>query len=151
MTGSASEAAIQGLYGLSDTAPIEMADFVCGMLKYMRRHPVPRVTVAGGFAKTTKFGQDLLDLHSRSGSVNRSWLAALLQAAGAPADLIMVAAQANTAQEIVQAAEACGIPLADRVVQAAWQTASRIVAGKGVTCDVVIFNRGGLVAGRFGL
>ena len=149
-TGSTSEAAVQRLYGLSEVALIEMGDFVGGMLKYIRRHPVRRVTVAGGFAKITKLGQGLLDLHSRSGSVDRSWLAALLQNADAPVDLITLAAQANTAQQILQAAEACGIPLADRVAQAAWQTASTIVAGKKIACDVVIVDREGRVAGRFG-
>ena len=31
-----------------------MGDFVGGMLKYLRAHPVPRVTIAGGVAKMTK-------------------------------------------------------------------------------------------------
>ena len=51
-----------------------MGDFVGGMLKYLRRHPVPRVTVAGGMAKMTKLGQGLLDLHSRRGEVDLNWL-----------------------------------------------------------------------------
>jgi cobalt-precorrin-5B (C1)-methyltransferase len=58
----------------------------------MRRHPVPRVTVAGGFAKTTKLGEGLLDRHSRSGSVDPNWLATLLLTADAPGDLIALAA-----------------------------------------------------------
>ena len=149
-TGATSEAAVQRLYGLSETALIEMGDFVGGMLKYIRRHPLPRVTVAGGFAKMTKLGQGLLDLHSRSGSVDRNWLAALLQTADAPADLITLTAQANTAQQILQAAEARAVPLADRVAQAAWQTASRVIAGKDIACDIVIIDREGRVAGRFG-
>src|ERR1700681_4551815 len=47
-TGTTSEAAVQKLHGLSDTALIDMGDFVGGMLKYLRRHPIPRVTIAGG-------------------------------------------------------------------------------------------------------
>ena len=62
------------LYGLPDQALIDMGDFVGGMLKYLRRHPVPRVTVAGGMAKMTKLGQGLLDLHSRRGEVDLNWL-----------------------------------------------------------------------------
>ena len=55
---------------------IEMGDFAGGFLKYLRRHPVPRVTIAGGFAKMTKLGQGMLDLHSKRGSVDLVWLAA---------------------------------------------------------------------------
>ncbi len=73
-TGSTSEAAVAALYGLPETALIDMGDFVGGMLKYLRHHPVPRVTVAGGMAKMTKLGQGLLDLHSRRGEVDLNWL-----------------------------------------------------------------------------
>ena len=42
---STSEAAVQRLHGLPEHALIDMGDFAGGMLKYLRRHPVPRVTV----------------------------------------------------------------------------------------------------------
>ena len=66
-TGASSEAAVQKLYGLPEIALIDMGDFVGGMLKYLRRHPVPRVTIAGGVAKMTKLAQGLTDLHSKRG------------------------------------------------------------------------------------
>jgi cobalt-precorrin-5B (C1)-methyltransferase len=149
-TGSTSEAAVQKLYSLSDTALIEMGDFVGGTLKYLRDHPVPRVTVAGGFAKLTKLGQGLLDLHSRAGSVDRDWLAALLQAENAPADLVTLATGANTAQQVLAEARARSVPLASWVARAAWLTASRVTAGKGIGLDVVVFDRNGRLAGRWG-
>ncbi len=40
--GSTSEAAVQRLHGLTEPALIDMGDFAGGMLKYLRRHPVPR-------------------------------------------------------------------------------------------------------------
>ena len=52
-TGDTSERAVQKLYDLPDLALIDMGDFVGGMLKYVRRHPVDRVTIAGGVAKMT--------------------------------------------------------------------------------------------------
>jgi cobalt-precorrin-5B (C1)-methyltransferase len=149
-TGSASEAAVQRLYALSDMALIEMGDFVGGMLKYLRGHPVPRVTIAGGFAKLTKLGQGLLDLHSRAGSVDRDWLAALLVSENAPADLVALAAGANTAQQLLGEAQARGLPLASWVARAAWQTASGVVAGAGIAVDVLAFDRDGHLAGRWG-
>jgi cobalt-precorrin-5B (C1)-methyltransferase len=149
-TGSTSEAAVQRLYGLSETALIEMGDFVGGMLKYLRRHPVPRLTIAGGFAKMTKLGQGLLDLHSGKGSVDRSWLAALLDEADAPAEMTTLAAEANTAQQILEAAEARGIPLAHLVAQAAWRTANSVIAGADIALDVAVFARDGRLVGRHG-
>ena len=76
-TGSTSEAAVQKMYGLPETALIDMGDFVGGMLKYLKRHPVPRVTIAGGVAKMTKLAQGLLDLHSKRGAVDLDGLAGL--------------------------------------------------------------------------
>ena len=55
-TGTTSEAAIARLYNLSDSALIDMGDFVGGMLKYIRTHPVARVTIAGGFAEDVEAG-----------------------------------------------------------------------------------------------
>src|SRR5205085_9145046 len=53
-TGATSEAAIRKLHNLPETALIDMGDFVGGMLKHLRKHPVPRVTIAGGVAKMAK-------------------------------------------------------------------------------------------------
>src|SRR5579862_6336386 len=44
-TGTTSERAVQRLYSLSDQALIDMGDFAGGTLKYLRRHPVRRLTV----------------------------------------------------------------------------------------------------------
>ena len=74
-TGANSETAVQKLYGLPDIALIDMGDFVGGMLKYLRNHPVARVTIAGGVGKMTKLAQGLTDLHSRRGEVDRTLLA----------------------------------------------------------------------------
>ena len=86
-TGASSETAVRKLYGLPETALIDMGDFVGGMLKYVRAHPVPRVTIAGGVAKMTKLAQGLLDLHSKRGAVDLAALAGLAEAAGASAAL----------------------------------------------------------------
>jgi cobalt-precorrin-5B (C1)-methyltransferase len=149
-TGSTSEAAVQRLHGLSDTALIDMGDFVGGMLKYAKRHPVPRITIAGGFAKMTKLGQGLLDLHSRSGSVDRVWLSALLQEADAPADLVSLCRDANTALLVLQEAEARGIPIGQFVAKAAWKTAAGVLDGSQITLDIAVFDREGKVVGRWG-
>ena len=73
-TGRTSEAAVKTLYDLPETALLDMGDFVGGTLKYLRTHPVPRVTIAGGIAKITKLAQGMLDLHSARGT-RRAWRA----------------------------------------------------------------------------
>jgi len=145
-TGSSSEAAIQKLYGLPDSALVEMGNFAGGMLKYLKRQPVPRVTVAGGFAKMAKLAQGLLDLHSKRGTVDRDWLAGLLT--DADAELRQRIVSANTAQLALEEAHAAGVPLGDRVAAAAWETAATALDGAAIDLDIVIFDRAGAIAGR---
>ncbi|BAM88798.1 cobalt-precorrin-6A synthase [Bradyrhizobium oligotrophicum S58] len=147
-TGSTSEKAVQRLYELPETALIDMGDFAGGMLKYLRRHPVPRVTVAGGFAKMTKLGQGLLDLHSRAGEVDLGWLANTLHDAGAPAALVTTARTANTALQVLQEADRAGFPAGEVVAQAAWQTARRALGDNEIALDVAVFDRDGRLVGR---
>jgi cobalt-precorrin-5B (C1)-methyltransferase len=149
-TGSTSEAAIQKMYGLADAALLDMGDFAGGMLKYLRRQPVPEVTIAGGFAKMTKLGQGLLDLHSKRGEIDRDWLATQLSALGANAAVIEHARAANTAQEILDRARQHGLPLGDRVADAAWETAAPLLADTDTALEIVVFDRHGQLAGRSG-
>jgi cobalt-precorrin-5B (C1)-methyltransferase len=147
-TGSTSEAAVKALHALPEAALIDMGDFAGGMLKYLRRHPVPRVTVAGGFAKMTKLGQGLLDLHSRRGEVDRDWLADRLRAAGGDPTLAEAARHANTAAEVLGWAADRGLPVGDRVADAAWVTAARVLEGTGTALEVAVFDRDGRLVGR---
>ena len=98
-TGAASEAAVKALHALPETALIDMGDFVGGMLKYVKSHPVKRVTIAGGVGKMTKLAQGLLDLHSRRGAVDLAVLAKLAEQAGGSPALTKRILAANTAAE----------------------------------------------------
>jgi cobalt-precorrin-5B (C1)-methyltransferase len=149
-TGSTSEAAVQKLHGLSGSALIDMGDFVGGMLKYARRNPVPRITIAGGFAKMTKLGQGLLDLHSRAGSVDTIWLSELLREGGAPDDLVQLSRDANTALLVLREAERRNIPVGDFVAKAALKTAAKLLDGSQIALDVAVFDRDGKIVGRAG-
>ena len=144
-TGTTSEAAAQALYGLPEPALIEMGDFVGGMLKYLRRHPVPRVTIAGGFAKMTKLGQGLMDLHSKRGSVDFGWLAAKLAEAGGGAALAKRAASANTGAEVLTLAQDAGLDLPGLVAEAARAQVAARIAGDGTLLDIAIFDRDGML------
>ncbi len=147
-TGSTSEAAIKALHGLPDIALIEMGDFVGGMLKYLRAHEVAKVTIAGGFAKMTKLGQGLLDLHSRRGEVDFSWLAARCAEAGAGDQLIARAKSANSAREVLDLAGAEGFNLTALVAEAAWRTAAKVLHGSGIALEIAVFDRDGHLLAR---
>ncbi|MEL6585282.1 MAG: cobalt-precorrin-5B (C(1))-methyltransferase [Pseudomonadota bacterium] len=69
-TGATSERVVQTLHGLPDHAMLDMGDFAGGMLKYLARHPIGRVTVGGGIGKLTKLAQGAMDLHSARSQVD---------------------------------------------------------------------------------
>lgn len=141
-TGSASETAVAALHGLPEVALLEMGDFAGGMLKYLRTHPVPRVTVAGGVAKMTKLAQGRLDLHSKRGSADMVALAAWVPIQGVAGAV----QQANTVAE----AFALWPGLGERVAERAWATAAAVLAGSGIELEVVLFDRAGALMGRAG-
>lgn len=136
-TGSVSEAAVARLHGLADVALLEMGDFAGGMLKYLRGHPVARVSVAGGVAKMTKLAQGRLDLHSKRGSADMAALAALVPG-------VAGVEGANTVAEAFGLCPALG----DRVALGAWRTAAAVLKGSGVELEVVVFDRQGAMVGR---
>ena len=141
-TGSVSEAAVTALHGLSDVALLEMGDFAGGLLKYVRSHPVARLTVAGGVAKMTKLAQGRLDLHSKRGAADMEALAGWVPSPG-PAAAVR---GANTVAE----AFALWPGLGDRVAEGAWATAASVLAGSGIELEVVVFDRLGGMVGRAG-
>ena len=142
-TGSTSEAAVQKLYGLPIEALLDMGDFAGGMLKYLRVHPVPRVTVAGGFGKIAKLAQGSLDLHSSRSQVDFAWLASLL-----PDAARQQARHANTAQEVLELARAAGVDIVPEVARAALATVRTTLRGASIEADVVVVNREGAILGR---
>src|ERR1700737_3488 len=147
-TGSTSEAAVKALHGLPEIALIEMGDFVGGMLKYLRKHAIANVTIAGGFAKMTKLGQGLLDLHSRRGEVDFSWLAARCAEAGAGDNLIARAKTANSAREVLDLAVAEGFGIAGAIAEAARRTAAKVLHGSGIALEIAVFDRDGHLLAR---
>jgi len=102
-TGATSELAVQRLYGLPDHALIDMGDFVGGTLKYLRGHPVARLTVAGGFAKLAKLAAGHLDLHSARSRIDIPALAGMLAEVGVDPPIAQAARAAGTAARTVAA------------------------------------------------
>ncbi len=140
-TGDTSETAAMARLGLPLEAYLDMGDFVGGLLKYVKQHPVARVTIAGGFAKLVKLAQGAMDLHSARGTVDFAALAALL-----PAELQAQARAANTANEVL----ALGGPLlATKIAELARQRAQAI-AGTQIQVDIIVVDRAGTIVGESG-
>ena len=145
-TGNVSEAVVKARHGLSDIALLDMGDFAGGLLKYIREHPLPRLTLAGGFGKMTKLAQGALDLHSSRSEVDRAFLAGL--AGSGPAWSRIVAA--NTAAEALAIAGETGIPLAERVADRALATARGALRDAPIRLGMLIVGRNGeILAERF--
>lgn len=144
-TGSTSEKAAQVYHNLPEGALIDMGDFAGGLLKYLRAHPVPRLTIAGGFAKMSKLGQGALDLHSsRSQIDNRFFLS--LPGIDYLTDMQRGSVErANTALEVLQILSSAGIDIALPVAEAAKRTAEGVLRDSGVTVDVIVTDRKGTI------
>ncbi|SFI22644.1 cobalt-precorrin-5B (C(1))-methyltransferase [Jannaschia pohangensis] len=128
-TGATSERVVQALHGLPDHAMLDMGDFAGGMLKYLRRHPIERVTIGGGIGKLSKLAQGAMDLHSGRSQVD---FAVLSDWAGQ--DLT----GCNTALEAVGR-----VPdLARRVAEEARRQAGTLIEAR---IDVVVIDRAGAV------
>jgi cobalt-precorrin-5B (C1)-methyltransferase len=146
-TGSTSEAAIQALYGLDDMALIDMGDFAGGTLKYLRSHPVPRLTIAGGFGKLTKLAAGHLDLHSGRSQVDVAGLASHLADLGLPAEVVGAARGAASAGEVLKIAGTARGRLAELVARRARDVALASLAGE-TAVDVAVFDRAGALIGH---
>ena len=148
-TGTTSERAVQQLYELPEQALIDMGDFVGGTLKYLRRHPVPRLTLAGGFAKIAKLAAGHLDLHSSRSRVEPAHLAALLATAGAAPETVAAAARSDSAAALLDLAGEWRDALAAAVACRAREVAMATLAGD-IAVEVAIVDRGGAFLARVG-
>jgi cobalt-precorrin-5B (C1)-methyltransferase len=146
-TGSTSESAVQRLYGLPEIAFIDMGDFAGGTLKYLKRHPIQRLTLAGGFAKLSKLAGGAMDLHSGRSEIDREQLASAMVELGAPAPEVAATRGANTASEILGIARAGGLALGDLIARRAKEQALGLLGGE-TDVEVLIIDRGGEIAGR---
>ena len=126
-----------------------MGDFVGGTLKYLRRHPVARLTLAGGFAKLAKLAAGHLDLHSSKSQVDPSMLTQMLERAGADRDTLAAASEAQSGGAVLDAAGQWRAPLADGVARRAREVALATLSG-ATAVEVAIVDRTGDFLARAG-
>ncbi|RZS43405.1 cobalt-precorrin-5B (C1)-methyltransferase [Herbihabitans rhizosphaerae] len=147
-TGSTSERTVTELYGLPEDALLDMGDFAGAVLKYLKRHPVDRLTIAGGFGKLSKLANGHLDLHSGRSTVDLIFLADVARNAGGTERLAAAIAAGNTALEALQLSQVDGVPLGDAVAERARETALRVLTGTPVHVDIVVIDRAGTIVGQ---
>ncbi len=135
-TGATSEKVVQDLYGLPDHAMLDMGDFLGGMLKYMAKHPVQRLTIGGGIGKLTKLAQGAIDLHSSRSQVD---FASLAESSGVPG-----VADANTALEAVTLAP----ELPELISAMAVKQVRARFGGAMQELDIVVIDRAGAILAR---
>ncbi|WP_438996631.1 cobalt-precorrin-5B (C(1))-methyltransferase [Candidatus Puniceispirillum sp.] len=147
-TGATSEGFAKKCYDLPDIALLDMGDFVGGMLKYMRKNPVPRLTIAGGFGKLVKMAQGAVDLHSARSQVDFEKLALLAEPLGFRHDAV---AHANSVLEIVQMADLeQRHALATLIAEQALDAAMAYLKRDDIAIEIFVVSRDGALLGRAG-
>ena len=146
-TGKMSEERTQALFRLPSHAMIDMGDFVGGLLKYLRTHPVPQVILSGGFAKITKLANGNLDLHSGRSQVDFFWLADLARKLGASRSVYDKIQRSNTAALALSVAQSNNISLATEIAKEAQRVARYTVRKAEIKIEVLIFDRDGKLVG----
>ncbi len=136
-TGATSERSVRDLYDLPEGAMLDMGDFAGGVLKYLRNHPVDRVTIGGGIGKMAKLAQGAMDLHSARSQVDFMALSQWVDDARLEG--------ANTALE---AYEIAGAPLAEAIAKRALGAALGVLKTEAIALDVVVIDRKGAVIAR---
>ncbi|WP_313741331.1 cobalt-precorrin-5B (C(1))-methyltransferase [Pseudomonas sp.] len=148
-TGNASEDTMRRVYELPDIALIEMGDFVGAVLKHLRRVPMARLTLCGGFGKISKLAAGHMDLHSRHSSIDLPQLAGWAADLGADAVLQQAILGANTSQQALALSHAAGIGLGDAVCAHALAFARSVVPAQ-VQVEVFAIDRQGGIVGTAG-
>ncbi|SDQ17461.1 MULTISPECIES: cobalt-precorrin-5B (C(1))-methyltransferase [unclassified Pseudomonas] len=148
-TGNASEDTMRRVYNLPEIALIEMGDFVGAVLKHLRKVPVDKLSLCGGFGKISKLAAGHMDLHSRHSSIDLPQLADWAAAIGADPALQDAIRQANTSQQALALASAAGIALGDAVCAHALAFARSVVPAQ-VQVEVFAIDRQGGIVGHAG-
>ncbi len=146
-TGSTSEQAVQRYLGLADVAMLEMGDFVGAVLKYLRKHPIPKLTIGGGFGKICKLAMGYINLHSKESKIDFSWLAEQAKLVGADEALSKHIVNANTALEVLETSLKADLNLPTHIAALAQKQITERL-DDNMSVNVIIVDRDGQVVGE---
>lgn len=145
-TGNSSEQAVRQRYQLNDMALIEMGDFAGAVLKHLKKNPIEKLSICGGFGKITKLANGHMDLNSRVSRIDFTHIAELAKTLGAKDSLQEKILKANTSIEALDMCMQENIALADAMCVRALATARAIVPAS-VALEVLAINRRGELVG----
>ncbi len=147
-TGSSSENFAKKKLKVDESALIEMGDYVGAVLKYLKKHPVQRLTLTGGFGKISKFAGGALNLHSDKSSIDFTFLAKIADDLNAQQSLVTAIKRSNTSLQAVELAIDANIPLAQRICQIACNIAETILPAT-IEIDVWVLDRKGAALAHY--
>ncbi|MBT5232162.1 MAG: cobalt-precorrin-5B (C(1))-methyltransferase [Methylococcales bacterium] len=127
-TGNLSEQFATEQFGLTDIALLEMGDFAGAVFKYLKRHPIEKLSIVGGFGKISKLAQGHTDLHSKKSAIDFNFLALCAGELGANQQIQTSIQQANTSIEALALAKP--YPLANLICLKAQSVAKNKVGRK---------------------
>ena len=147
-TGRTSETVVRALLGLEERSVIDMGDFAAGMLKYLRRHPVPCLTIAGGTAKMIKLSQGHGDLHSGRSQVDFADLGELARACSADEEKVREIAgsvSVGGVLSLLEGEEEIRQRLLRAVAERAHEVALKLLSPQHFPLGILLVDRGGEV------
>ncbi len=145
-TGSTSEDYIQSALGLSDMAVVEMGDFAGAVFKRLRRAPMKKLSICGGFGKISKLAAGHQSLHNKDSSIDFGFLAEQAVKAGGDRELKARIMNANTSLEALARCQDASLPLADKICSLARDTALKATR-RQCEIDVYTLGRDGVLVG----
>ncbi len=141
-TGNSSEEAIKKHYQLPDIALIEMGDFAGAVLKHLKKVPVAKLSICGGFGKITKLANGHLNLNSRKSAIDFKQMALLAKEQGANEIVQQEIMAANTSIEALNICQQHSINLAQSICDQALLKVREIVP-QSVELEVWAIDRQG--------
>ncbi|MAR90367.1 MAG: cobalt-precorrin-5B (C(1))-methyltransferase [Pseudomonadales bacterium] len=147
-TGNTSETTIKEHYQLTDTALIEMGDFAGAVLKHLKKTPLKKLSLCGGFGKISKLANGHLDLNSRVSAIDFEHLAKVAAEKGADKLLVASILGANTSIEALKLCQERNIALANGICEAAYRKARTIVPDS-IEVEILAIDRKGKFVGGY--
>ena len=135
-TGSTSESFVQNQLGMPEIAVVEMGDFAGAVLKHLRKVPMDKLTICGGFGKISKLASGHQSLHSKDASIDFGFLMQQAAELGGNKNLLEQIASSNTSLEALQQCQQHDIPLAHRLCELARKHALAVCHN---SCDIEVY------------
>ncbi|MCY3768265.1 MAG: cobalt-precorrin-5B (C(1))-methyltransferase [Gammaproteobacteria bacterium] len=141
-TGSTSEIHIQERLALPDMAMVEMGDFAGAVLKHLRKVPMKRLSICGGFGKISKLAAGHHSLHNKDSAIDFGFLGQVAEKLGAGNTLVQRILESNTSLEALEYCQSENVPMANAICTLARATASKACKNR-CEIDVYAINRNG--------